>query len=112
MSRSRCTGVVASLQILLEKGGLPSYDEAYAEEIFRQLNERMPCPPFEEKKWDADCVCWFKTNETAREWISIFRDIIALLEEADLEVATLVTERPGMIVYEDSIQVVAKSKKY
>ena len=54
--------------------------------------------------------CWFKDRAT--EWILLFRDIVAILEDADLEVATLTTSKPGMIVYEDDFQVVAKSSDY
>ncbi len=59
-SRTRCTGVVASLRILGEEGRLPDYH----------------------------------------------------LEYADLEVGTLTTEKPGMIVYEDEFQIVAKSRSF
>ncbi|CAN5755572.1 hypothetical protein BH11VER1_BH11VER1_25140 [soil metagenome] len=42
----------------------------------------------------------------------MFREINSILEDSDFEIATLTTDRPGMIVYEDEIQVVAKSPKY
>ncbi len=110
-SRTRCTGVVGSLRIAMEAGKLPDYQQEHVEEIFQKLNDGMPCPPFDDKKW-SDCVCWFKDNEESQTWISLFRDIIAILEDADLRVSMLTTQRPGMIVYEDAVQVVAKPWKF
>lgn len=81
----------------------------YSKELFERLNNEMPCPPFSQNDW-KDCVCWFK--DTATEWIAVFREMIAILEDSDFHVATLTTDRPGMIVYEDEFQVVAKSAVY
>ena len=111
-SRTRCTGVVASLRILGEDGRLPNYHLEYSHGLFDTLNEGLPCPPFEEKRWGSDCVSWFNDTEPAQQWISIFRDLVAILEDSDVDVGTLTTDRPGMIVYEDDYQVVAKSHVY
>ena len=109
-SRTRCTGAVASLRLLGEEGRLPEYQVSYSKELFEKLNRDLPCPPFNEKNWDHNCVSWFK--DSAQEWISIFRDLIAILEGSNFDVAMLTTDRPGMIVYEDEFQVVAKSGEY
>lgn len=111
-SRTRCTGVVASLRILGEEGRLPDYQVEYSEELFAQLNEGLPCPPFESSNWSTECVSWFKDTGPAQKWISVFREIIAILEDSDFDVAMLTTEHPGMIVYEDEFQVVAQSRDY
>lgn len=111
-SRTRCTGIVASLRILGEQGRLPDYHVEYSNELFERLDEGLPCPPFEKSNWCSDCISWFKDTEPAQEWISVFRDLIDILEDWDIQVGTLTTDRPGMIVYEDDFQVVAKSKKY
>jgi hypothetical protein len=109
-SQTRCTGIVASLRLLGESGHLPSYYVQSSEEIFDRINRNLPCPPFSKNQWSADCVCWFKA--TATEWISMFREIVAILEDSDFRVATLTTDRPGMIVYEDEFQVVARSSHF
>lgn len=96
--------------MLGEAGRLPDYHVDYAQEIFERLNRDMPCPPFRKNGWNADHVCWFK--DTAKEWIWVFREVIAILEDSDFQVATLTTSRPGMIVYKDNFQVVAKSRNY
>jgi hypothetical protein len=111
-SRTRCTGVVASLRILGEEGRLPDYHREYSKHIFELLNEGLPCPPFKESKFHAECVSWFKDTPAAQKWISCFRDIVAILEDSDVDVGMLTTDRPGRIVYEDEFQVVARSAKY
>jgi hypothetical protein len=80
-----------------------------SKEIFEKLNQNLPCPPFEDKP-RGDCVCWFK--DSAQAWISVFREAIAILEDSGFEVVTLKTDSPGMIVYEDEFQIVAKSRHY
>jgi hypothetical protein len=75
-SRTRCTGVVASLRILGEQGRLPDYHVEYSHELFKKLNEGLPCPPFGSSQWDSDCVSWFKDTPPAREWIATFRDLV------------------------------------
>lgn len=111
-SRTRCAGVVTSLRILGEQGRLPDYHLEYSRELFKKLNEGLPCPPFRQSDWDSDCISWFKDTPPAQEWISVFRDLVAVLEDSDVEVGTLITDKPGMIVYEDDYQIVAKSLDY
>jgi hypothetical protein len=111
-SRLRCTGVVTSLRILGEEGRLQGYHVEFSRELFKKLNEGLPCPPFKQRNWSSDCVSWFKDTPLAQDWISVFRDIVAILEDSDVEVGTLITDEPGRIVYEDDYQVVAESWKY
>lgn len=108
-SKTRCTGVVVALSELKESGVLANYHEEFAEEVFRELNQKLPVPPFNYKNWKG-CVCWFKGS--ASEIIGIFGDIVYIPEEHDLNVLTLTEHRPGMIVYEDDFQIVAKSREY
>jgi len=111
-SRTACTGVVASLRILGEEGVLPDYYLKSSTEIFEEMNRDLPCPPWDEQKLNKECVSWFKDTAGGQYWISKFREINAILEDAGVEVRTLTTEKPGMIVYEDEFQVVAKSGLY
>ena len=91
---------------------MPDYQVEYSKKLFERLNEGLPCPPFNESNWSSDCISWFKDTEPAQEWISIFRDLIAILADSDIDVGTLTTRKPGTIVYEDEYQVVAKSLEY
>jgi hypothetical protein len=39
-------------------------------------------------------------------------DLVAILEENEVNTRVLKTDKPGMILYEDEFQVVAKNKIY
>lgn len=104
------TGVIVELRLLKESGELPPYQIEQIDEIFAWINEHLPVPPFSEKNWSREAIAWFK--DSAQEMISVFRDIVAILEEWGRPVRMLKTTRPGMILYEDEFQVVAQSKIY
>lgn len=103
-------GVITWLQDLKERGQLPDYEAEHVEEFFQWLETHLPCPPFKGKGWSPDAISWFKGS--AQSMISKFRELIAILEQHDHPVQMLKTEQPGMILYEDEFQVVAKSKHY
>jgi len=48
---------------------------------------------------------WFKAS--AKDHIDKIREIIAVLENYDVSVRMIKTERPGYVVYEDQFQIVA-----
>jgi len=61
-------------------------------------------PPYHRKKNRA--ISWFK--DTANEHIGHIRELIAILEDHNIAVRMLKTERVGYVVYEDEYQVVAE----
>ncbi|MBN1696005.1 MAG: hypothetical protein JW881_00705 [Spirochaetales bacterium] len=103
-------GVFSSARILKDKGKLYPYEEAFVEELFEWFNRKLPCPPFSSTNWPDNAVSWFK--DTALEYISKLREIIALIEEKGVSVRTIKTSDPGKIVYEDDFQIVAVNRKY
>ncbi|MEM6820321.1 MAG: hypothetical protein AAF558_00070 [Verrucomicrobiota bacterium] len=106
----RCTGIVSWLDKLLQSSEIPSYYLDSASEIMDKFDADLPVPPFEEKKWDDNFVSWFKNSSS--EWISLCREIVVLFSELDIVTDVLTTDKPGMIVYEDEWQVVAKSQLF
>lgn len=108
-SRTKCTGVIGSYVELRDSGELAAHDKDYADKIIEKLNKELPVPPFEQKNW-SECACWFK--DSAKEMIHNIREIIQILTDYGFRVEMLTEDKPGMIVYEDDFQVVAKSKKY
>ena len=104
------TGIVTELRILQESGEIPSYEEEHIDEIFEWMNEAFPVPPFEEKQWHPDSISWFK--DSAQELIHKFRSIIAILEQYDRPVRMITTDQPGIILYEDEFQIVARSNRF
>lgn len=106
------TGIVAELRLLKESGELPQYEIDHIDEIFEWMNQNQsfPVPPYSEKNWHKDAISWFK--DSAQELISEFRTIISILEQYDRPVRMIITEKPGMILYEDDVQIVAQSRHF
>jgi hypothetical protein len=93
-----------------ETDQLSDYDRPQADELLLWFETHLPCPPFSRKDYPRDAVSWFKAS--ASTVISKAREVAVLLEEYDYPVRVLKTEQPGMILYEDEFQVLAKSKKF
>ena len=104
------TGVVTELRLLKESGDLPEYEHEHVAELFKRLNESLPCPPFASSDWPDDVICWFKPS--AQNFIAILREMISLLEQHGRFVRTLTTTDPGVIRSEDEHQVVAQSLRF
>lgn len=72
-------------------------------EILQWFNHGLNVPTLDGHGWR--CLFWFRSSAgelTARAW-----HLVALLEHEGVYVEKLRTDRPGMIVYEDSHQVAA-----
>lgn len=102
------SGVVTELRMLRDSGELADYYVDYIEELFEWINDELPCPPFESSGWSKDAISWFK--DSAQDFISRFRDMIAILEIHGRHVRTISTSQPGRILYEDEFQIVAESR--
>ena len=90
-----------------ETDQLAEYEVAHIDEALRWLQENLPCPPFTQKGFSRQAVCWFK--DSAQGMILKFRDLTWILEQHGYPVQMLKTTRPGMILYEDEFQVLAES---
>jgi len=102
------SGLFTEAEYLRKKGLLESYQEKIVKDIFKFFNDNLPCPPYNKKKWSIDAISWFK--DTAGEYIDRMRDLAIILEENNLIVRVLKTDKPGMILYEDEFQIVSQNK--
>jgi hypothetical protein len=80
-------------------------------ELFEWFNDRLPSPSKVSRTRNdshkaSRCLAWFK--DSATEHIAFAREVAEILRQHDIIVETLVTERPGFIVYEDALQVLAE----
>jgi hypothetical protein len=103
-------GIFTELQILKEDNKLFNYQIEYLEDTFKYFNDNLPIPPYSRKSIPKDAVAWFKAS--AKVFISRMWDLVAILEENEVNTRVLKTDKPGMILYEDEFQVVAKNKIY
>ncbi len=105
------TGVFTEARLLLDDGRLYRHEAEWLAGTFAWFNEHLPCPPFSSKirsgEWTPEAVSWFRDD--AGEPLKRIWDIVALLEEHDVKVRIVRTDRPGKIVYRDRFQVVAET---
>ena len=89
-----------------------------AEAIDHELHwfgDNLPVPrgrhPFQVRAgrvWHSDGICWFRPTTEARGSISHAHVLAALLTDGGVQVERLQAQRPGTILYQDAIQIVAK----
>lgn len=87
------------------------YEEKEVKEALEWLEKHLPIPEKFSKNRNAahkntHGISWFKPSAT--EALKHIRRIAAILEEHGTKVKTLKTTRPGYVVYEDNLQIVAE----
>jgi len=109
-SAHRQDGLFTEVNRLKSDDLLMDYQYRLVEATFKYFNDNLPVPPYKRKQISKEAVAWFKNSTT--EYIDRMWDFVAILKQNDIPVRILKTEKPGMIIYEDEYQIVAKSKKY
>lgn len=107
-SPRKLTGLFTEMEYLRKEGFLQDYQENMVIEVFEYFNNNLPCPPYSEKNWSINAISWFK--DSAIVFINKMWDLAAILEQNDLNVRVLKTEKPGMILYEDEFQIVSQNR--
>lgn len=107
----RRQGVLQAAFALRDRGELSPEELATLSAVERWLDAKLPKPArFSRKRNNSHrtptALSWFKDN--AREHIAKVRVVSALLEARGVVVSTIATDRPGYVVYEDELQVVAE----
>jgi hypothetical protein len=105
-------GVFHAIRNLRDEHKLRIHEEEQHDSIVQWFNEHLQEPtrftasktPFYRKKNKA--ISWFK--DTAQEHLDRLRVLVAILENHDISVQMLKTNRVGYIVYEDEFQIVAE----
>jgi hypothetical protein len=106
-------GLFVTAHDLVYDGELPGYYHRQLRALIDWFNENLERPTrFNSStskgahRRDARGVSWYK--DTAHEHISKMREISAILVERGYSVNERFTDRPGYIVYEDEVQIVAE----
>lgn len=109
---SREEGVFQAAHRLQDGGSLYEYEFSQLAEHIKwfDIHLKTPArfttakPPHYRKRNRA--ISWFK--ETAVEHIARMREVVAILENHDIHVRMIKTDRPGYVVYADDHQIVAE----
>jgi hypothetical protein len=108
----KALGIFHAIGSLRQEGKLSSHEDARHDVIRLWFNNNLAKPtrfttskpPFHRKKSKA--LSWFK--DTAHEHLSRMRELVDILQNHDISVRMLKTDRVGYIVYEDEYQIVAE----
>ncbi|MCG9727412.1 hypothetical protein L1D52_19690 [Vibrio brasiliensis] len=103
-------GIITQAKLMLDDGLiLYSYHREQLNAIFEQLNDTLPCPPFEHSNWPNNAISWFLDSSTS--FVALMYELKHILEEYNTIVTVLQYQDVGSILYRDAYQVVAKSSQ-
>ena len=103
-------GIIQAASDLEDAGDFTYRESALFDSICEWFNQQLPVPRrFSRSRRsgaDHNAVCWFKP--TSVECVRKARELAKLLEGRGVQTAMLRTRKPGYVVYEDRLQVVAE----
>ena len=99
-------GVFQAAYGLRDSGQLEPHEEEWLEAELRWLKMHLKSPDCLREEENHRAISWF--HPRAKTPIEKVRSIASLLKEKGIHVRTLKTADPGIIIYEDGWQVVAK----
>lgn len=91
-----------------DSNGISIADETWLREQLSYFNEHLKIPPCLKEPEHRRATSWFKEGSKMidRVW-----SLKAFMEEQDVFIDVITTRTPGIIIYEDGHQVVAKAWK-
>jgi hypothetical protein len=104
-------GVIHAAYDLADSGRLLPHEDQRFQHVRSWLNTNLPQPTRFARKRNASHtrtrgLSWFK--DTARDHLHYMRELVGILEAHGIRTEMILAERPGYIVYEDGVQVVAE----
>ena len=94
---------------LRDKGTLPSYAQEELERHLKWLKEHLKSPKVLREEGHHRAIAWF--HPRAKKPIAHIRAMKAILEEEGYFIEQVETQDPGVIIYEDGWQTIAKPRK-
>ncbi|MFZ2908537.1 MAG: hypothetical protein WA094_01405 [Candidatus Desulfobacillus denitrificans] len=103
------TGILVAAHDLRDEGELSVLEHDVVRLELAWFNINLPIPPELDSEEHRRAISWFKPS--ANEAIQRMWRLKAILGVHGIDVDVLKTEDPGVIVYEDNFQVIAKPRK-
>ncbi len=94
---------------LRDEGDVPKYLEAELLKNIQWLREHLKSPDVLDDAAHHRAISWFKPS--AKEPIRRVRAIAAILNEHGYSIEQVQTRDPGVVIYEDGHQIIAKPNK-
>ncbi len=103
-------GIFRAVSQVMDDPALPDYQHAHLAELLDWFYDELPIPHAFNRSTNSRyrngmAICWLR--ESATEHVSRMHEMRAILEQQDVFVEQVWTTRPGYVVYEDALQVVA-----
>lgn len=103
-------GLFQAVYDLLHDGHLSKDEQARAKKVFNWFDKNLPGPKrfsrSSKRSAKAVAISWFKP--TAHECIRQMQEFACILYAHDIPTRVIKTRRPGYVVYEDDLQIVAQ----
>ncbi len=103
------SGILVAAHTLRDEGDLTVAEHNELRLAIKWFNEHLPHPKVLHNTEHRRAISWFKPAAT--QFIQKMWQLKELLDQHDHYVEVLRTTDPGIIVYEDEVQVIAKPRK-
>lgn len=94
---------------LLDERRLEADDHLALNDLLAWFNEHLPVPTILKSEEHRRGLSWFKA--AASEHIRRMWELKSVLDRAGVHVEVMRTTDPGVVIYEDDLQVVAKPRR-
>lgn len=108
-SSGRKTGVLVAAHDLRDYGDLSAEEHERLRQLLHWFNENLKVPKVLSEDGNARALSWYKTE--AKKPLKRMWELKSLLEFHEVNVEVHKTSDPGLIIYQDGWQVVAKPRK-
>ncbi len=102
-------GIIQAVSRLDALGQLEPHENLWLLEDMRWLNEHVKVPGCLSDPENRRAICWFRPHATRA--INKARSIATLLKTKGIPVEMITTRDPGVVIYEDGLQVAAKPRR-
>ena len=104
----RPRGILVAAHSLRDSNDISIDDEQWLRDYLVYFNEHLKIPTCLKEPEHRRAICWFKEGSSMidRVW-----NLKSFMEEQDVFIDVLSTRSPGIIVYEDGHQIVARPEK-
>ena len=104
----RPTGILVAAHQLRDSNGVSVAEEEWLRDHLSYFNEHLKVPSCLKDPEHRRAISWFKEGSRMIDRVWILK---AFLEEQNIFIDVITTRDPGIVVYEDGHQVVAKPRR-
>jgi len=106
---SRNTGILVAAHTLRDEGDISVQQHNELRKVLLWFNENLQVPKLLNDVEHRRAISWFKPE--AKEAINKMWQLVDVLKSHGIETEVLKTKDPGVVVYEDEWQLIAKPRK-